>query len=418
MAIPVLMPRQGQSVETCLLLEWKKNEGETVTSGDILCEVETDKASFEVEAPESGVLLKTYFNEGDDVPVLTVIAAIGEEGESVEGIEAQAPSEAPETQQGAAEPAVESVPTTPVTETSLSPSAGRQAVSPRARKRAREKGIDVTKLAGTGPGGRVIERDVLGAAAKGVALSTEDMESLVRPAAAVEVGETTEVPVTGVRKLIAERMLASLQSTAQLTMNGSADARALRKLRARFKQGPEAWGVRDITITDLVLYAVSRLLPLYPEVNSYFLGDRIVQHRAVNLAFAVDTPKGLMVPVIANAHALTLRMLSAEAKRLAAACIEGTITPDELNGGTFTVTNLGNLGVESFTPVLNPPQNGILGVGSIQLKPLMEDGEVLFVEYLGLSLTINHQAVDGAPGARFLQSLVQAIEQVDLILAT
>ena len=177
-------------------------------------------------------------------------------------------------------------------------------------------------------------------------------------------------------------------------------------------------GSAGVTINDLVLYAVSRILPQYPDLNALFTGEAIEQYSDVHLGFAVDTPRGLIVPVIRDAHTLTLRDMAAESRRLAAACQDGSVQPDELSGGTFTVTNLGNLGVESFTPILNVPQVAILGVGGITLKPVeSEDGEVQFVRHLNLSLTINHQVVDGAPGARFLQALARGLAQFDLLLA-
>jgi pyruvate dehydrogenase E2 component (dihydrolipoamide acetyltransferase) len=219
-----------------------------------------------------------------------------------------------------------------------------------------------------------------------------------------------------VRKVIAERMLQSLQTTAQLTIHASADARVLQALRRRFKESPEAMGLRGITINDLVLFAVARTLPAHPALNALFNGTEIHQYRSVHLGVAVDTPRGLMVPVIRAAETLSLRQLSTEARRLAAACLENKITPDELTGGTFTVTNLGAFGVESFTPVLNPPQVAILGVCTIQPKAVEMDGEVQFIPHIGLSLTINHQVVDGAPAARFLQALGQAIAAIDLLL--
>ena len=447
MAVPVLMPRQGQSVETCLLLSWKKREGDTVAQGEALCEVETDKATFEVEAPEAGTLLKHFYREGQDVPVLAVNAAIGTPGESVDALPAApepqvAPPPAPAHSQiqetAGAEPAAP----------------GRGAASPRARKRAAERGVDISSLRGSGPGGRVIERDVLAVAAGsspltgagraaaaaatggrgleaarllgvqgsaiGGRISAKDVEALARTAAprqAATGDAVSEIPVKGVRKIIAERMLASLQSTAQLTLNASADARALQGYRARLKESPEAWELRGVTITDLILFALSRLLPSYPELNAHFLGDRIVQYRNVQLALAVDTPRGLMVPVIRDANTLSLRAISEEAKRLAAACVESKVSADELQGGTFTMTNLGALGIESFTPVLNPPQTGILGVGCIQLKPVQGKDGVAFVPHISLSLTINHQAVDGAPGARFLGALAQSLAAIDVTLA-
>jgi pyruvate dehydrogenase E2 component (dihydrolipoamide acetyltransferase) len=219
------------------------------------------------------------------------------------------------------------------------------------------------------------------------------------------------------RKLIAARMLESLQSTAQLTLNASADARELLAYRERLKQSQETLGLQNVTLNDLILLAVSRLLPGYPDLNALFADNAISRYQAVHLGFAVDTPRGLMVPVIRHANSLSLKQISQQARRLARACLENTISPDALSGGTFTVTNLGSLGIESFTPVLNPPQVAILGVGNINLKPVERDGQVQFISHIGLSLTINHQAVDGAPAARFLQAVCQGLAEINLLLA-
>jgi pyruvate dehydrogenase E2 component (dihydrolipoamide acetyltransferase) len=205
--------------------------------------------------------------------------------------------------------------------------------------------------------------------------------------------------------------------TAQLTLNSSADARKLLAYRKQLKGSPETLGLQKVTINDLIHFVVSRVLLQYPDLNALFTGDAISQYKQVHLGFAVDTPKGLMVPVIRNANRLSLKQMADEARRLASACLEGTIKPDELSGGTFTVSNLGNLGIESFTPVLNPPQVAILGVGNINLKPVGVEEEVQFIQHIGLSLTINHQAVDGAPAARFLQAIAQGLAEVDLLLA-
>ncbi len=232
-------------------------------------------------------------------------------------------------------------------------------------------------------------------------------------------GAVTEIKVTGVRKLIAERMLASLATTAQLTLNSSADARALQDLRRRFKESPEPLGLREVTINDMVHFAVSRALPSHRDLNALFEGDTIRQYADVHLAFATDTPRGLMVPVIRNAHALGLRAISEEAARLGEGCREGGIKPDELSGGTFTVTNLGGLGIESFTPVLNPPQVGHprRGLHRSPARRRCRRRRCAFVPHIGLSLTINHQVVDGAPGARFLQTLADAVARFDYLLA-
>jgi len=466
MATPIVMPKQGNTVESVIIVDWKKQIGETVAVDDVLCEVETDKATMEVPSVVAGTLLATLFAAGDEVPVMATIAWIGEAGEVVPGGESGREGEigrggdAPQVVASVAMPtpiATES-PNLPI---SQSPNL-QSLVSPRARHLAERKGVEASALAGSGPGGRVIERDVQAAIAAqpkltpvakamlaeggfavpaqgsgpGGRVTSKDLvkegeigrdaptaavQSPNRPIAQSPISDLQSsdveiIPVKGVRKVIAERMLQSLQTTAQLTLNASADARALQALRKRLKESPEAMGVRSITINDLVLLAVARTLPAFPTLNALFTGAEIHQYRSVNLGIAVDTPRGLMVPVVRGAETLSLRQLSAEAKRLATACLESKITPDELTGGTFTVTNLGAFGVESFTPVLNPPQVGILGVSSIQLKPTEIGDKVKFVPHIGLSLTINHQVVDGAPAARFLQALGQAIATIDLLL--
>ena len=445
MATEILMPRQGNSVESCVILEWRKNEGDQVKTGEIVCEVETDKATFEIESPADGVLLKRFFEEGDDVPVLTVIATVGEAGEDVSAM-APGGGASAEKKEAPAAAKTEKQEKKYETPASSAPAAvtvsaeGRAGVSPRARKTAAEKGVNLDGLTGSGPGGRVIERDVLAAepsvsvspaarAAMGAGMVapargsgiggrilSADLAASAAPRAAAS-GETRETPVKGVRKLIAERMHASLQNTAQLTMNSSADARELQAYRAQCKAAPEEMGMAGITLNDMVLFVVSRVLLRYPYMNAEMHPDKIVEYGSVNLGFAVDTERGLMVPVIRNADRLSLKAISAEAKRLGKACIDGNINPDELAGGTFTITNLGALGVESFTPVLNAPQVGILGVNGIELKPVQGKEGVEFVPHMGLSLTIDHRAVDGAPGARFLQAVAKELANFRLALA-
>ncbi len=468
MATEVLMPRQGQSVESCLILAWKKNVGERVAKGDTLCEVETDKATFEIEAGTAGVLLAQLFKEGDDVPVLTPIAYIGETGEKIPSSAGAAATSAPNApapaasgkDTKAAEPAPDESPSQPAARTSrATPTAATEpgsatdvsgSVSPRARKLARAKGVRLEEAHGSGPGGRIIERDIekvlgsrepmtpaaisdfLGATqtaspgagtGPGDRIGAKDLqagtasgtpsrsETTPRPEEQV-----TERPVKGIRKLIAERMHASLRDTAQLTMSASADARALLSYRKRLKASADET-LSAVTINDLVLFATARMLARHPEINAHMSADMIREFRQVHLGFAVDTPRGLMVPVIRDAHLLTLVQLSVKAKLLGQACLAGNISPDDLSGATCTVSNLGNLGVESFTPVLNPPQVAILGVCAIQPKPVMNGDEVQFVPSIGLSITIDHRAVDGAPGARFLQDVAAAIRDIDLTLA-
>ena len=467
-------------MEACTIVRWLKQPGDTVATGELLCEIETDKASFEVESTAAGTMLAHFAGEGEEVPVLTPIAAVGEPGEQPPapgGAAGGAPAAAPEQAAEAGEPETAGgvpggpppaatgsgrpakVGAQPATTTAGNgmPSSGRgPSASPRARRRAAELGVDYTALAGSGPSGRIIERDVVAAAqarpaltgaARAVAaagapvpatgsgiggrVTLADLAAAAAPApGAADAGAVPEpvetVPISGVRKLISERMRQSLRDTAQLTMHATADAEAVLAYRARLKASPEHLGLAGVTINDLVLYAVARTLPRYPELNAVVAGDRIERHRAAQLAFAVDTERGLVVPVIGGADRLSIAALAARAHELAAATQSGSISPDLLQGGTFTVTNLGALGVESFTPILNLPQVAILGVGALTLQPVLADpaaagapdpAQVTWRRHLGLSLTIDHRVVDGAPAARFLQALGAAIADIDLLAA-
>ena len=422
MATAVVMPKLGQSVETCIIIGWKKRKGDSITAGEPLCEVETDKSALEVESPASGTLLDLFFEEGDEVAVQVNIAAIGEPGEDVSGLKPNRVVESPSDDKPTviADEPVQAVPTEPAEPSPERPSKRdrlKRRISPRAASLAEELGVDISMIRGSGPGGRIIERDVQ--AAPTTAAKPASAQTRLIPTIQTDLppGEARAVPLQGTRKIIAERMLYSIQTTAQLTLNASADARALLSYRRRLKSSAEALDLQNITINDLVLYAVSRALPDHPELNALLHENTISQYKNVHLGFAVDTPRCLMVPVIRDAGALTLKAMSQEARRLAAACLEGTISPDELGGGTFTVTNLGNFGIESFTPILNPPQVGILGVGNVNLKATEIDGDVQHIPHIGLSLTIDHQAVDGAAAARFLDALSQRLAAIDLFLA-
>lgn len=423
MATPVLMPRLGQSVESCILAGWLVKEGEVVTAGQPLARYETDKASFEIESPAAGTVLGLFFKEGDDIPVLTNIAAIGAPGEDVSGLRpgggvVSAPAiEAPA--------AVTAVKTPAPASHSPDPAAGDHGVSPRARHLAARHGIEAGSLAGTGPGGRVIERDVqavladqprVSAAAKamgrtagpggsgpaGMVLTNDPVQARSPAVSAPRV-----LPVKGIRKIIAERMKSSLASTAQLTMTMSFDLTAVQAARAAAKESG-----RKVTINDLICHAVVQTLPHHPDLNAHFLGDRIVQHADVHLGIAVDTPRGLMVPVVHGAGRMDLTALATAIRSLADAAQKGSVNPDLLQGGTFTITNLGSLGVETFTPVLNVPEVAILGVGGIQWKHLKREGRIQLVESITLSLTVDHQVVDGAPAARFLKDLCDRLEHL------
>lgn len=430
MADTVVMPQAGNSVESCIVLSWNVAVGDVVAEGDILCEIETDKATMEVESTAAGTVLRLEAEEGDEVPVQAPLVIVGEPGEELADAGAstsktESEKSAPDVadtsgpNRGAATPG-DSGATSPGTDRASSTvvrsfSTGEIRVSPRARKRAESLGIDPTALSGSGPGGRVIDRDVLAAASDA---------GTKAPAPDAPIGDAshTDIPVTGVRRTIAKRMLASLQESAQLTLFRKADARGLLEYRKKIKaelartNGSDDL-VANVTVNDMVMFAVSRVLLRYPEMNAHFLGDTIRQFGRVDLGFAVDTPKGLLVPTIAGADRKSLNAIARDSRQLAERAVSGSATPDDLASATFTVTNLGGLGIESFTPVLNTPQVGILGVGSIVPGYTTDSGEPTVIPQIGLSLTIDHRAVDGAPGARFLQELAHHIAQFELILA-
>jgi pyruvate dehydrogenase E2 component (dihydrolipoamide acetyltransferase) len=447
MADIIVMPRQGNSVESCVLLKWRVKEGDEVSPKTIVADVETDKASFEVEAGFAGTVLKLVRAEGEDVPVMQPIAFVGKAGEAVPATAGESPSPAP-AQTVAAAP-ISAAPAAPM---AAAAPAGASAASPRARLLAASQGVDATSLAGTGPEGRVIERDVRAVLASSAPATPAALEAALArgvplpaqgtglggrvtaadvaaagsapagapaptAAAAGFPGLRTETKIKGIRKVIADRMAESLATTAQFTLNSSALAVRLQELRARLKASDAALGLSGVTIGDLIVYATARTLKRFPALNAHKVGDTIVEFASVHIGVACDTPRGLMVPVVRFADTLSLKQISDETKRLADACRTSTVKPDELTGSTFSVSNVGAFGVESFTPVLNVPEVAILGVGGIGLKPVQRGTEVAFLPHVGLSLTINHMVVDGAPAAKFLKALCDAIAEVDLLLA-
>ena len=405
MAISVLMPKQGQSVGSCLIIKWNKKEGDKVKAEEPICEVETDKAVFEVVAPETGTILKIFFEEGDDVPVLNTIAIIGQSGEKIDHLIPKTSISVLEDEYEENKKTISPEEFTQKTKPSLGD--GLIPISPLARRFAEKKGIDFSRLVGSGPGGRIIKKDIEKVISEGEPLISSTISEIF-------LGPVKEIKVEGVRKIISERMLTSLQSTAQLTLNTSADASNLLACRESLKSSPQMEGLRKININDFLLYTVANILPKFKNMNAHFLKDKILEFEQVHLGFAVDSPRGLMVPIVHNAHLLSLKEISKEARRLSTACQEETILPDDLNGGTFTVTNLGTMGIESFTPILNIPQVAILGVCSISLKPIMKEDKIQFIPHIGLSLTFDHRAIDGAPAAKFLQELNKLIADFNL----
>ncbi len=407
MATLIVMPKQGNTVESCILTKWLIKEGEAVKAGAPLFAYETDKSAFEEAAPADGTLLKQLRDEGDDVPVMEGVCVIGQPGEDISGFLASAPQ---------AQPAVEapgaSRPAAVVPEPTSAPAAatittGEFKASPRARHLAESMGLHAADALPTGPDGRVIERDIW-ALANGVK-RTSGQEA---PAGGYE-----DIKLTNIRRRIAESMHQSLSEMAQLTHHSSADATAMQAYRAKAKTLAASGGA-NITLNDMILFVVSRVLTQHKDINGHFLGDRMRHYQDVHLGIAVDTDRGLMVPTLFQANRMSLEEISRRSKELAERCRNGAISPDMLSGGTFTVSNLGVLGVELFTPVINPPQIGILGVCAILDRPRRAaGGGIELYPALGLSLTYDHRAVDGAPASRFLQDICKAFADFETFLA-
>ncbi|MFR5932830.1 MAG: dihydrolipoamide acetyltransferase family protein [Oscillospiraceae bacterium] len=430
MATAVIMPRQGQSVESCIIGEWFKKVGDPVQEGDILFSYETDKSSFEEPAKQAGTLLAIFYGADDDVPCLTTVGVIGEPGESYAEFapdQAAGTAEAPGMEAPAAKAPAAAAVAAPAVQAEGSALRG---VSPRARNAAERLHVDPAQAQPTGPNGRVIERDIkalaqasrTGTGLGGRVTVADQAAAAAAPAAqaapAVQGADTEyqDVKLPNIRKVIAKSMFQSLSTMAQLTHTTSFDATCIMNFRKGLKAAPEQLQVPNITLNDIILFAASRVLPKHPDLNAHFLEDKMRYFRHVNLGIAVDTPRGLMVPTLMRAEEKSLKEIAAEAKALAAACQDGSINPDLLQGASFTVSNLGTLGIEHFTPVINPPQTGILGVDCIVERVRTVDGQIAVYPAMGLSLTYDHRALDGAPASRFLQDMRAALENFQALL--
>lgn len=427
MATAVIMPRQGQSVESCIIGEWFKKVGDPVQEGDILFSYETDKSSFEEPAKQAGTLLAIFYGADDDVPCLTTVGVIGEPGESYAEFapdQAAGTAEAPGMEAPAAKAPAAAAVAAPAVQAEGSALRG---VSPRARNAAERLHVDPAQAQPTGPNGRVIERDIKALAQAGrtgtglggrVTVADQAAAPAAQAAPAVQGADTEyqDVKLPNIRKVIAKSMFQSLSTMAQLTHTTSFDATCIMNFRKGLKAAPEQLQVPNITLNDIILFAASRVLPKHPDLNAHFLEDKMRYFRHVNLGIAVDTPRGLMVPTLMRAEEKSLKEIAAEAKALAAACQDGSINPDLLQGASFTVSNLGTLGIEHFTPVINPPQTGILGVDCIVERVRTVDGQITVYPAMGLSLTYDHRALDGAPASRFLQDMRAALENFQALL--
>ena len=443
MAQTINMPKEGITVESCLMGAWKKDIGDAVAADEVLFEYETDKAAFECLSTANGVLLHKFYDEGDEAPVLMPVAIVGEAGEDISDLiagagaieKAEEAEEAEEIEEAAEQEKSEELEVPdeieePEEQEKLSVQNeqseediyARLKISPRARDFAEEHGVDLSKATPSGPDGRIVEADVIAAAnavkdepvaAETIVAAAPEVQAEAPPEpenpAAAEVQYMDE-QFTQIRTVIAKTMAASLQRSAQLTHHHSFDATSVLAMREDFKAGGEELGYAGVSIGDIILYVTSRILAKHPEINALVAETGIRKFYTVNLGVAVDTPRGLMVPTIFGAEKKTLKEISEEVKTLAGAAQKGRVNPDQLTGGTFTVSNLGATGVEVFTPIINPPQAAIAGItGIVERVRKGRDGQIEIYPSIGISLTYDHRAVDGAPASRFAAELCNAL---------
>ena len=414
MSTVITMPQKGLTEESAVIAEWYVKEGDAVAVGAPLFAIETGKATFDVESEAAGTVLGIFCAEGDDVPIKAPVCVIGEPGESFERPE------------GAAEPApaAEAAPAAAPTAAPAAPAACAAApaacenqgfASPRAKAAADRAGLDWHDAVPTGAEGRVMEKDIANLAA---GITAPKKAAAIAAAEANVAEETRVVKNSGIRKVIAQNMHDSLANMAQLSFTAYFDCKELFEYRAKVKAMGEKLGYPNISINDMILFAVSRTVLDYPIFNAHFSDKETTYFNHVHLGVATNTDRGLMVPTLKYADLKSLNEISAEAKELSKACRENTITPDQLTGGTITITNIGNNGISTFTPVINPPQTAIIGVCSPEWRVRPdENGEMEMYRAMGISLTIDHRAVDGAPAAEFLNNFCKRLENFSLLLA-
>lgn len=456
MATKIIMPQGGQHIEEGRVVKWLKNEGEPVKKGEPVCEVETEKVVFEVEAPADGVLLKIVVPAGEKTAIFAVIGIIGEPGETLDLEQFLAGEETGEKAVDVAEirarlqgrdasgsrrikasgrarklaaregidlAAVEGTgPGGRIVEEDVlravkkpeeegTPAAAGK-VSPLARKIAEEKGLDLGAVTGTGPGGRIVKADVMTALERGGA----------KPAAHVKPADELRrvrevIPIRGIRQVIFERMHRSLAETAQLTISTEIDASGMMRFRQALNRRQPEEGSQQVSYNAILVKSLAHALRDYPAMNASVVGDEMWLWDSVNVGVAVDTEQGLIVPVIRDADGKDLREIQAAMDDLIERVRNRKLIPDDLQGGTFTLTNLGFLDVDVFTPILNPPETGILGVGRIVEKPVIEEGTVQAGQRMVLSLSFDHRIVDGAYAARFLKDVRTLLEEPYLLAA-
>lgn len=432
MATLIDMPKLSDTMTVGTLVKWLKKEGDAVASGDMIAEVETDKATMEVECFDDGVLIKQYCGEGEEVPVGGAIAAIGQKGESapdVGGSKPAAQSEAPAPKAEAKTepaPAEEQSPATPEEDTAPTGTntdhGDRIKASPVARMIAADKGIDLATVKGSGPGGRILKEDVLNAepaaAAAPAAAKAAPATAAATPAATLE---ALDLPVSNMRKSIAKALVTSKTQAPhfylQIEVDGAPLAALRQALNDKLADLPKEHGGTKFTVNDLTLKAAAEAVRRIPAINRSWEGDRIKQHANVHLAFGVAIDDGLVTPVIRAAETKGLRQIAAEAKGLIKKARDKKLAPDEMSGSTLTVTNLGMFGISDFYGIINPNNAAILSIGATIKKPVVNDkDEIVIGQTMKIGLSGDHRVIDGAVGAQYLQALKEILETPALML--
>lgn len=415
----VEMPKMGDTMEEGKILRWIKHEGDAIKKGEALAEVETDKVNIDIEAFASGILRKIVISEGESALIGAPIAYIGAADEPL-------PDEAGgngKAANGKAKKAQEksAVRTSAAPVASAAPAVaapaepgGRVFISPLARRLAEEHNLDYRQIRGTGPNGRIIKLDVESALRQGVptAFVAAPTFTLEPQPASIDAGEVVEIPLTTMRRTIAKRLTQSMQSAPHFYVTSVIDTGKLAELRAQVN----TYAATDpdpikVSFNDLIIKAVAVALQHMPQVNVSFAEDRLIQKKQVHIGVAVALEQGLIVPVLHNADARGILDIAREAKRLADAARTNKLRPEDLSGGTFTISNLGSFGVDSFTAVINPPESAILAVGAITPTPAVVDGQVVVRERMKVTLSSDHRALDGAVAARFLQEVKRLLEE-------
>ena len=393
MAVEVVMPKFGLTMTEGTIQQWFKSEGDTIKNGEALFEVETEKVLYEVEAPADGTVAKLLYGIEAVVGVGLPVAIIAEAGEEVAEVAARYADAAAAPAAAPPEPAPVAAAAAPA---APAEKRGRVPVTPAARKLAKEHGIDLSGVTGTGPRGRITREDVQKIIDSGGPAAPS-------PAPAATPAAAADIPLRGMRKVIAERMHQSLQGSAQLTISTEVDATQLIDRRQEVRQE------FNVTYTDFIVQACAHALKQHPRMNAALEGDIIRANTDIHVGLAVALDEGLIVPVVRDADKKSLKDIAAEAKTLAEKARASQLKLEEVSGGTFTVSNLGMYGVDAFTPIINAPQSGILGVGRIVEKPVVYRGEVTRRSMMVLSLTFDHRVIDGAPAGAFLQTVADLL---------